>query len=217
MERVSGDHCRVYVERIYHGHINLQSDIYDGDPARSFLVGSALVRILTFYCHGDTDNQFISNSSKSLTKVFSCFSSLLRLAIVGLSSQYLSEQISHRDYLAITQTYKDESERLARVSALAEEQGGASRSSNVDDGAIRCTEEYRFMMVRHWSLYESMYNSNYVASRLGIWREPGRQRLLALLAKMGYVFAMELLAMSICSYSVMDELGKVFSIWLTRA
>jgi len=71
---------------------------------------------------------------------------------------------------------------MARTGSVNED---SSRNGNVEDGAIHCTEEYRFMMVRHWSLYESMYNSNYVASRLGIWREPGRQRLLALLAKMG--------------------------------
>ncbi|KAF9122400.1 hypothetical protein BGX30_002027 [Mortierella sp. GBA39] len=143
--------------------------------------------IVEYMSKGSTMGTSISNQTYMMaTQLDRSSLDLLWLAIVGLSSQYLSEQISHRDYLTITQTYKDESERLARAGALAEEQSGASRSSNVDDGAIRCTEEYRFMMVRHWSLYESMYNSNYVASRLGIWREPGRQRLLALLAKMGF-------------------------------
>ncbi|KAG0046598.1 hypothetical protein BGZ83_008231 [Gryganskiella cystojenkinii] len=117
---------------------------------------------------------------------------ILWLAIVGLTSQYLCEQISHRDYGQAVQGLKDESERLTPKSTEA-----VARNNGIDavttveisapeEGTIRCTDEFRFMMVRHWSLYDSMYHSNYVASRLGIWREPGRKRLLALLAKMGF-------------------------------
>ena len=43
----------------------------------------------------------------------------------------------------------------------------------VEDGKITFEEEYRFMLYRHWSLYESMFHSNYVAARLGIWRTSG--------------------------------------------
>jgi cell division control protein 45 len=111
-----------------------------------------------------------------------------RLAIVGLTAQYVNEQIGHKDYLDIVQAYKNESERMAPKGTDKPGTGGDDlipQTTATEDGAIRCTDEYRFMMVRHWSLYESMYHSNYVASRLGIWREPGRKRLLALLAKMG--------------------------------
>ncbi|KAG0343263.1 hypothetical protein BG004_005429 [Podila humilis] len=114
---------------------------------------------------------------------------ILWLAIVGLTAQYINEQIGHKDYLDVVQVYKNESERLA-PKGTAEAHAGLDdlvpQTSATEEGAIRCTDEYRFMMVRHWSLYESMYHSNYVASRLGIWREPGRKRLLALLAKMGF-------------------------------
>ncbi|KAF9131141.1 hypothetical protein BGW39_002171 [Mortierella sp. 14UC] len=143
--------------------------------------------IVEYMSKGSTTGTSIANQTYMMaTQLDRSSLDLLWLAIVGLSSQYLSEQISHRDYLSIAQIYKDESERLARAGSLTDDQGAAIRSSSIDEGTIRCTEEYRFMMVRHWSLYESMYNSNYVASRLGIWREPGRQRLLALLAKMGF-------------------------------
>lgn len=56
-----------------------------------------------------------------------------------------------------------------------------------DDISIRSTEELRFMHFRHWTLYDAMYHSSYVASKLGIWKERGRKRLTGLLAKMGYV------------------------------
>ena len=40
-------------------------------------------------------------------------------------------------------------------------------------GHITCTEDYRFMLYRHWSLYESMFHSNYVASKLRVWMDDG--------------------------------------------
>lgn len=42
------------------------------------------------------------------------------------------------------------------------------------------------MMYRHWNLYDSMFHSGYVASKMGIWREKGKGRLQGMLAKMGY-------------------------------
>ena len=43
------------------------------------------------------------------------------------------------------------------------------------------------MLFRHWTLYDAMFHSSYVAGKLGIWKEKGRQKLTGLLAKMGYV------------------------------
>ncbi|KAL4940368.1 hypothetical protein BDV06DRAFT_20692 [Aspergillus oleicola] len=53
------------------------------------------------------------------------------------------------------------------------------------DKSIRLSPEPRFILIRHWSLYESMLHSPYLASRLRIWTENGRKRLHKLLAKMG--------------------------------
>jgi cell division control protein 45 len=55
-----------------------------------------------------------------------------------------------------------------------------------DDTSVLCEDDYRLMLLRHWSLAESMYHSSYVAARLGIWKEKGRRRLTNLLVKMGY-------------------------------
>ncbi len=44
---------------------------------------------------------------------------------------------------------------------------------------------YRFMLYRHWNLYDSMYYSRYVATNLGIWKQNGKRKLDTLLAKMG--------------------------------
>jgi cell division control protein 45 len=45
------------------------------------------------------------------------------------------------------------------------------------------------MLYRHWSFYDALYHSRYVATSLGIWSERGRTKLLNLLAKIGYVYA----------------------------
>ena len=53
------------------------------------------------------------------------------------------------------------------------------------DKSIRLSPEPRFLLIRHWSLYDSMLHSPYLASRLHVWTENGRKRLHKLLAKMG--------------------------------
>ena len=53
------------------------------------------------------------------------------------------------------------------------------------DHSIRLSPEPRFLLIRHWSLYESMLHSPYLGSRLHIWSDQGRKRLHKLLAKMG--------------------------------
>jgi cell division control protein 45 len=60
-------------------------------------------------------------------------------------------------------------------------------SLSPDDWGVRPTDELRFMLFRHWNIYDAMFHSGYVASKLGIWKERGRKRLTGLLAKMGYV------------------------------
>ncbi|KAJ3109527.1 hypothetical protein HDU97_005184 [Phlyctochytrium planicorne] len=56
------------------------------------------------------------------------------------------------------------------------------------DRGIKCVEEFRLMLLRHWSLYESLYHSSYVATRLGVWKAKGRQKLTNLLVKMGFPY-----------------------------
>lgn len=76
--------------------------------------------------------------------------------------------------------YFDEVSRLNPTNAAS-----TTNSLHPDDQSIRATEELRFTLFRHWNLYDAMYHSSYVASKLGIWKERGRKRLTGLLAKMG--------------------------------
>ncbi|TGZ83887.1 CDC45-like protein [Ascodesmis nigricans] len=58
-----------------------------------------------------------------------------------------------------------------------------------NDTAIRISPEFRFMMIRHWSLYDAMLHSSYLGTKLHIWSEHGKKRLHKLLAKMGFSLA----------------------------
>jgi cell division control protein 45 len=53
------------------------------------------------------------------------------------------------------------------------------------DKSIRLSPEPRFLLLRHWSLYESMLHSPYLSAKLHIWSDAGKKRLAKLLAKMG--------------------------------
>ncbi|KAL8933826.1 MAG: hypothetical protein Q9211_005560 [Gyalolechia sp. 1 TL-2023] len=53
------------------------------------------------------------------------------------------------------------------------------------DTSIRLSPEPKFLLIRHWSLYDSMLHSPYLAARLHLWSDVGRKRLHKLLAKMG--------------------------------
>ena len=57
------------------------------------------------------------------------------------------------------------------------------------DTSIRLSPEPRFLLIRHWSLYDSMLHSPYLTARLHIWTDAGQRRLHKLLAKMGVSLA----------------------------
>ncbi|KAJ7470263.1 CDC45-like protein [Mycena latifolia] len=108
---------------------------------------------------------------------------LLWLAIMGLTYQYTTSRISRTYYETYHAVYHDEVFRLNPPPPAGE---NALISLNPDDLSVRATEELRFMLFRHWTLYDAMLHSSYVASKLGIWKERGRKKLTGLLAKMGF-------------------------------
>ena len=57
--------------------------------------------------------------------------------------------------------------------------------TSATDSSIQLVPDPRFMLLRHWSLYDSMLHSPYLAARLHVWNESGVKRLHKLLAKMG--------------------------------
>ncbi|KAH7929792.1 CDC45-like protein [Leucogyrophana mollusca] len=111
---------------------------------------------------------------------------LLWLAILGLTFQYTAARIARDTYDKFHSIYYDEVFRLNPLPLEANGNNDALSALSPDDLSVRATEELRFMHFRHWTLYDAMYHSSYVAGKLGIWKERGRKRLTGLLAKMGF-------------------------------
>ena len=131
---------------------------------------------------------------------------LLWLAIVGVSSLELYGQLStatssrqRGDWSGnrqerIRQVLRDEVRRLnptpvgdiTRERELGESGGIIPTTArSPTDTSIRLSPEPRFLLIRHWSLYDSMLHSPYLSCRLHVWTEQGRKRLDRLLTKMG--------------------------------
>lgn len=52
-------------------------------------------------------------------------------------------------------------------------------------GSICIEQELKLMLLRHWTLYDSLCNSNYLVSKLILWKEQGQRDLKKMLAQMG--------------------------------
>ncbi len=50
----------------------------------------------------------------------------------------------------------------------------------------READDFRFGLARHWTLYDAMMHSAFVAVRMQTWHDKGRRQLEELLAKMGF-------------------------------
>ncbi|KAK7426927.1 DNA replication initiation factor cdc45 [Neonectria magnoliae] len=109
----------------------------------------------------------------------------------------------------IRQLLRDEVRRLnppefVNGRVVAEQTGVIPTTArNPEDTGIRLSPEPRFLLIRHWSLYDSMLHSPYLFSRLKTWSETGIKRLHKLLAKMGVS-----LAQCKQSYTHMDMMLK---------
>ncbi|KAL7522380.1 hypothetical protein ACHAWX_007068 [Stephanocyclus meneghinianus] len=139
---------------------------------------------------------------------FGNVSDLLWLACVGVTDAYIHGRLDVSGYSALCVDLKrhvgrlfpnDMVDRVGRA-VYAEELEDLSSSDNRGDvaaggrtqiglsenGRILSQLEYKFMLLRHTSLWDSLLHSNFVASKLQLWKAEGRQRLMELLAKMGF-------------------------------
>lgn len=83
----------------------------------------------------------------------------LWLCLVGVTDEFLRSHISNTSYAACY------NEILEKVNNL-----NVQDSSEIRAGSIQQSCEPRFLLYRFWSLYESMVNSDYVVSALGLTR-----------------------------------------------
>jgi cell division control protein 45 len=103
---------------------------------------------------------------------------LLWLAIVGLTDQYVHEHVNEDDYNVVASLYTDE------VLGFNDSGGGSDASLRAAHRIVH-QDEFDLMLLRHWTLYDSLVHSRYVATRLGAWKERGTEEIGRLLVTMG--------------------------------
>jgi cell division control protein 45 len=142
---------------------------------------------------------------------------LLWLAVLGMTDQYLHDSIGQHAYTKRFDRFRSE---VARFNLIAGEEGhtlydndGAAKSVDCEEGRIKPLRDFKFMLYRHWNLYDSMYHSRYVATRLGIWRRAGRQALDTLLALMGFPKSQATQKFSLMRSELKRELEPALSSW----
>mmetsp|Transcript_25274 Transcript_25274/g.60405 ORF Transcript_25274/g.60405 Transcript_25274/m.60405 type:complete len:612 (-) Transcript_25274:213-2048(-) len=100
---------------------------------------------------------------------------MLWWAIIGLTEQFLGEELGRSRYENQVGSVQEE---MLRLNGPTHDQVGGN--------SIQFEEDFRFVLMHHWTLQKSMYHSFYVAAQLGIWKDRTTSKLQTLLAKMGY-------------------------------
>lgn len=67
-----------------------------------------------------------------------------------------------------------------------------------ENGHVEESAEYRFYLYRHWSLYDSMYHSPYVAAKMNVWNNQGTAQLLVSV----FVLYGVVMLFNLCAYTV---------------
>lgn len=137
---------------------------------------------------------------------------LLWLACVGVTDAYIHGRLDVSGYSALCvdlkrhvgrlfpnemvdrvgrAVYAEELEELSYGGNQADAAGGGmgqpmTQIGLSENGRILSQSEYKFMLLRHTSLWDSLLHSNFVASKFQVWRGEGKQKLMELLAKMGF-------------------------------
>lgn len=113
----------------------------------------------------------------------------VRLSILGLTYQFTASLIDRERYDTYAAILSNEVSRLnidiPQRNQLGQTNGYSTQIHHPDDRSIRPSDEMRFMLFRHWNLYDSMFHSGYVAGKMKLWRDRGRKNLQGLMAKMG--------------------------------
>ena len=125
---------------------------------------------------------------------------LLWLACVGVTDAYLHSRVDLYGYTQMTIGLKESCFKLfptdkyqnvintVYAEDLMSASGGGDKTKITfsDNGRIVVEKDYRFFLLRHSSLFDSMVHSDHMSTKLQVWTKKGMHRLQELLAKMGY-------------------------------
>ena len=115
--------------------------------------------------------------------------------IVGITDQQIHERLDMDVYNYEIVSCNNEVSKLIPSSNQDDEE---SKEEDVQDlfkkayithnrevGNIKSEPELKFMLLRHWTLFDSINNSNYMVAKFQLWKEPGQKQLRNFLANIG--------------------------------
>ncbi|CAI4035036.1 hypothetical protein SMKI_12G1740 [Saccharomyces mikatae IFO 1815] len=85
-----------------------------------------------------------------------------------------------------------------------------------DTLSLNIQPDYYLFLLRHSSLYDSFYYSNYVNAKLSLWNENGKKRLHKMFARMGIPLSTAQETWLYMDHSIKRELGVIFDKNLDR-
>ncbi|VVB01353.1 unnamed protein product [Arabis nemorensis] len=113
---------------------------------------------------------------------------LLWLACVSLTDQFVHERLTDERYKAAVMELEQHINSLGNIDKIT--------SVTLKDGTkvrapicsrILYEEEPRLMLLREWTLFDSMICSSYIATKLKTWSDNGTKKVKLLLARTGFV------------------------------
>ncbi|KAJ9176592.1 hypothetical protein P3X46_011888 [Hevea brasiliensis] len=134
--------------------------------------------------HGKPSGWLMFDLSHSLRKNTN---ELLWLACVSLTDQFVHERLTDERYQAGVmelEQHINSSGNLEAVSMVTLKDGTKIRAP--ESSRIAYEDEPRLMLLREWSLFDSMLCSSYIATKLKTWSDNGMKKLKLLLARMGF-------------------------------
>lgn len=124
---------------------------------------------------------------------------LLWLACVGVTDAYLHARVDMIGYAEMamglrqsclklfpTDMYERAINTVYAEDLVGKTGGDRTKITFSDNGRIVAEKDYRFFLLRHSSLLDSMIHSEFVSTKLQVWTKKGMHKLQELLAKMGY-------------------------------
>lgn len=169
-------------------------------------------RIRAYYASGSHHSSPVSWMTYNLLSTqlrYGSVGDLLWLACVGVTDSYLHGRIDKAGYATfagdlrrhVRRVYPDDDIERAGSAAYAEHLDGTGLAGGTGAGTaaeprtmltlsengriLAQSDEYRFFLLRHTTLWNAMMFSPYVCSRMELWKGSGQARWREMLARMG--------------------------------
>lgn len=159
------------------------SEEAESDPVRFYRrLKREYYKIGTF--HGKPSGCLLFELAHSLRK---STNELLWLACVSLTDQFVHERLTNERYQASVMELEQHINSYGNLESVSQIKFKDGTIINAPENSrIAYEDEPKLMLLREWSLYDSMLYSSYIATKLRTWSDNGLKKLKLLLARMGF-------------------------------